>query len=117
MAREKSPQRVLLDRVKNDFAQHPASPQNDAVRADFGRLAAKMVKVLPPGREQSLVLTKLEEAMFWANAAIARSQQEPAASSDVLATARNAESPKKRTAKRPAAKKSTRRPRRPEPVF
>ena len=26
----------------------------------------------PPSREQSLAITKLEEAMFWANAAIAR---------------------------------------------
>lgn len=26
----------------------------------------------PPTREQSLAITKLEEAMFWANAAIAR---------------------------------------------
>ena len=28
----------------------------------------------PPGRELSLAITHLEEAMFWANAAIARSK-------------------------------------------
>jgi hypothetical protein len=27
---------------------------------------------IPPGREQALFVTKLEEAMMWANAAIAR---------------------------------------------
>lgn len=76
MPKEKSPQTLLLEDVKNRFAFHPATevtgPQHDAVRADLGRLAAKMAKTLPDGREKSLVLTHLEEAMFWANAAIAR---------------------------------------------
>lgn len=30
----------------------------------------------PKSREQSIVLTKLEEAMFWTNAAIARNEEE-----------------------------------------
>lgn len=29
----------------------------------------------PKSREQSLAITKVEEAMFWANAAIARNQE------------------------------------------
>lgn len=76
MPKEKSPQTRALEDVKRRFAFHPATettgPQHDAVRADLGRLAAKMVKTLPDGREKSLVLTHLEEAMFWGNAAIAR---------------------------------------------
>lgn len=31
--------------------------------------------VCPPSRELSLALTKLEEAMMWANAAIARNEE------------------------------------------
>lgn len=34
--------------------------------------AERITELTAPGREQSLALTKLEEAMFWTNAAIAR---------------------------------------------
>lgn len=33
---------------------------------------ASALSVLPAGREQALAFTNLEQAMFWANAAIAR---------------------------------------------
>jgi hypothetical protein len=42
------------------------------VRAACARAAADILKVTPEGREQSLAITHLEEAMFWGNAAIAR---------------------------------------------
>jgi hypothetical protein len=35
-------------------------------------LAALLIRMTPDSREQSLALTKLEEVVFWANAAIAR---------------------------------------------
>ncbi|MER7726403.1 hypothetical protein [Streptomyces sp. NPDC096323] len=35
-------------------------------------LADQINEQVPAGREQALALTKVEEAMFWANAAIAR---------------------------------------------
>lgn len=35
-------------------------------------VALELDELLPEGREKALVLTHLEEALFWANAAIAR---------------------------------------------
>ena len=54
----------------------PPSPEvteaHERVRFTTKRAELDLLHVDPPGREQSLALTKLEEAMFWANAAIAR---------------------------------------------
>jgi hypothetical protein len=44
------------------------------IRTIFKLAAADVVQRTPQSREQSLALTKLEEAMFWANAAIARNE-------------------------------------------
>lgn len=38
-------------------------------------LAHTVCRMVPDGREKSLALTKLEEAIFWANAGIARNEQ------------------------------------------
>lgn len=59
------------------FAFHAAPDaekrnEHTSVRANVAHLAHHMNDVLPEGREKAIVMTKLEETMFWANAAIAR---------------------------------------------
>lgn len=65
--------------IENRFAFHAAPDEekrneHTAVRTACKQLAAKLNKSLPEGREKSLAVTKIEEAMFWANAALARPQ-------------------------------------------
>lgn len=74
----------LHDRIENDFAFHPAAPggtaaaNHDRVRYLLRGIAHELTELVPAGREQSLMLTHLEEAMHWANAGIAK--QGPVAS-------------------------------------
>ncbi|WP_100466675.1 DUF7681 family protein [Mycobacteroides abscessus] len=63
--------------IDHRFAFHAATTEekraeHGSVRAACKELAHKLDRDLPPGREKALALTELEEAMFWANAAIAR---------------------------------------------
>lgn len=58
--------------------EHHAPPDAERVKAHEDlRMACTILagivdRDVPDGREKSLALTKIEEAMFWANAAIAR---------------------------------------------
>lgn len=63
--------------IEDRFAFHAAATpekrdEHTSVRQACRRLADEMNERLPEGREKALVVTKLEEVMFWANAAIAR---------------------------------------------
>ena len=68
----------IKTRVDNDFRFHPATPltgpMHDTVREICRGAAHSLMAITPEGREQSLMLTKLEEVMFWANAGIARAK-------------------------------------------
>ena len=63
--------------IANRFDFHPADTDvkrqaHETVRAECRQLVEFLNDALPDGREKSLAITKLEEVMFWSNAAIAR---------------------------------------------
>ena len=68
--------------LENNFKHHPptghAPVSHERLRAKARELAALIDEILPPkaGRERAVALTKCEEAMFWANAGIARHSEE-----------------------------------------
>jgi len=63
--------------IENNFKYHaPKNGQNDkylALRAKGKELAYLIDELCPNSRDKSLAMTKLEEAIMWANASIARS--------------------------------------------
>lgn len=67
-----------MDDLENRFTYHP--PKGDQperyvrIREKAKELAELIVSETVGSREQSLALTKLEEATFWANAGIARNE-------------------------------------------
>lgn len=73
----KGPTDVTNEDIDRRFDHHPPSSQAKAdlhakLRANCKAAALAFTEELPPSRELSLAITKLEEAMFWANAALAR---------------------------------------------
>lgn len=65
-----------LDEIRVRFTHHPPKPgqerQYATLRSHSQALAMMFVQECPDCRERSLALTKLEEAVMWANAGIAR---------------------------------------------
>ncbi|AWN05282.1 hypothetical protein SEA_IBANTIK_60 [Streptomyces phage Ibantik] len=64
--------------IEHRFASHAATTaekrgEHTSARYNCARLAHTLNELLPEGREKALSITKLEEVMFWSNAAIARS--------------------------------------------
>lgn len=64
--------------LENRFTYHAPKPGQQeryvAIREKAKELAFLIVASTPPSREQSVALTNLETATFWANAAIARNE-------------------------------------------
>ncbi len=68
---------ITKEQLAKRFMHHkPSAEVGDKmsdIRQSCCTLAQQIVNTTPEGREQSLAITKLEEVMFWANAALARS--------------------------------------------
>lgn len=70
---------MRVDDLKRRFKHHPPKSNDQVelyatVRNDLLNVAIKLDQFLggPDSREKALAITKLEEAMFWFNAHIAR---------------------------------------------
>ena len=64
--------------LEKRFTYHPPKDNQPVryvkIRDHAHDLAVTITSLTPTSREQSLALTALEEAVFWANAAIARNE-------------------------------------------
>lgn len=65
--------------IENNFKHHPPTDEQVAkyaeIRSEAKALALQIDKLCPASREKSLALTNLEQAVMWANAAIARNPE------------------------------------------
>nr|WP_090873198.1 hypothetical protein [Oceanobacillus limi] len=68
----------MQDQIENNFKyQAPKEGQiarYNVIRTEARELATTINELCPSSREKSLALTKLEEMVMWANAAIARNE-------------------------------------------
>jgi hypothetical protein len=67
-----------MAKLNRNFTYHRPKPEQvdryERLRSLFKELAIAVSEMTPPGREQALALTKLEESSMWSNAAIARGE-------------------------------------------
>lgn len=67
-----------ITEINRRFTYHaPKASQPEryvALREAGKELATLILQCVPESREQALALTKIEEAIFWANAGIARNE-------------------------------------------
>jgi hypothetical protein len=68
---------MLPEDINHRFSYHPPKDTetikaHEDVREELRVTASLLDAMLPDSREKSLAITKLEEALMWANAAIAR---------------------------------------------
>ena len=65
-------------RLHKDFTYHPPMenqiPRYQQIRTLGYEVTLFFLENCPPSRERSLAITNLEQAIFWANAAIARNE-------------------------------------------
>jgi hypothetical protein len=69
-----------MNELMKRFTYHPPKgdqPQRyNAVRELAKEMALEIDSLCPDSREKALAITKLEEVVFWANASIARNEEE-----------------------------------------
>lgn len=70
---------MTAEELRWRFLYHPPKDElvakaHEAIRSALLEVAQRIAELCPESRERSLAMTKLEEAMMWANAAIARHQ-------------------------------------------
>jgi hypothetical protein len=71
---------IPMNELMKRFTYHP--PKGDqprryvAVRELAKEMALELDSLCPDSREKALAITKLEEVVFWANASIARNEEE-----------------------------------------
>jgi hypothetical protein len=67
-----------MDDLKKRFTYHPPKEgqpiRYEGIRTKGYELAKFIEKACPESREKSLALTRIEEAIMWANASIARNE-------------------------------------------
>ena len=77
-----TPDEKTAKQLENNFKYHkPMEGQPErytSIRGDAASFAGMLTVFCPPSRELSLALTKLEECVMWANAAIARNEKSDA---------------------------------------
>jgi len=70
---------MTFDEIKNRFTYHTLSPEGVQRHADlsaaFVEVATRADAICLDGREKSLVFNHLEQAKFWASAAVARNPE------------------------------------------
>ena len=68
------------ERIQKDFSYHPPKGDQQERYIEIRNVAKELAEVLlgdcPPSRERSLAMTNIEQAVMWANAAIARNEKE-----------------------------------------
>ncbi|WP_085523856.1 Acb2/Tad1 domain-containing protein [Tuberibacillus sp. Marseille-P3662] len=64
--------------IENTFTYHKPDDEQivkyQTLRTNFKHTAYQIDTLCPDSREKSLAMTKLEEAVMWANASIARNE-------------------------------------------
>lgn len=78
MTCEYDPTEKEMETSVNNFTYHPPkgtqAQRYEEIRGAAAQLSDMFLRECPPSRERSLAITKLEEAVMWANASIARNE-------------------------------------------